>query len=286
MRQGEQSNMIMVCSDFLVKNGVEMGKNRYGICHICGKYDRLSFEHIPPEAALNKKGLRVYSGNEVIKSFHGDKSRYLDMQRGIGKYSLCENCNSKTGQWYAATYCQVAKEVAINRNMTIELNHGTVIEYKFRDLPALAFVKQVLTMFCSLLPWEEVHRLGFDQLLLNKESNLVDANLFDLRMYLISPKTAHLLTSPMTLLYLSDGQIERLSITDLCAYPFGFILNLSPEVAVEYGTSLNELLKCEYKQKYCITLPLIYLERANTEFPLPLQYKPLPNIENKKEQIE
>lgn len=225
-----------------------MKKAVYGKCHICGEYGELSFEHIPPQAALNKGQVKAYSGEEILKTFHGERARYQNMQRGMGRFSLCKSCNNTTGQWYAATYCQVAKEVASSRSKAEQLQHGDCIEYTFKNLPALAFVKQVIAMFCSLLPWEEVHRLGFDQLLLNKESNLVDTRLFDLRVYLASPDTAQLLTSPSVVLYTSNENVESCYVTDLCAYPFGFILNLSPEVPVEYGTSLMEWFRCEYSK--------------------------------------
>lgn len=81
-----------------------MKKDVYGQCHICGKYGKLSFEHIPPEAALNKGQVKAYSGEEILKTFHGEKARYQNMQRGMGRFSLCESCNNTTGQWYAATY--------------------------------------------------------------------------------------------------------------------------------------------------------------------------------------
>ncbi|MBO4292111.1 MAG: hypothetical protein J5898_09410 [Lachnospiraceae bacterium] len=253
-----------------------MKKEIYGQCHICGKYGKLTFEHIPPEAALNKGKVKAYSGDEVIKSLHGEKSRYRDMQRGMGKFSLCESCNNTTGQWYASTYCQVAKDVALSRKKGEELSHGNVVEYKFKNLPVLAFLKQIIAMFCSLLPWGEVHHLGFDYLMLNRENNVIDTSLFDLRMYLVSTNTANLLTGPMVVLYLSDNnKVESSSVVDLCAYPFGFILNLSPEVPVEYGTSLMDFFKCEYDKEYCVTLPLMYLERKNADFPLPLQYQSL-----------
>ena len=119
-----------------------------------------------------------------------------------------------------------------------------------------------------------MHRLGFDQLLLNKESNSVDTSLFDLRVYLTSADTAQLLTAPSVVLYVSNDSVESSAVTDLCAYPFGFILNLSPEVPVEYGTSLMQWFKCEYDKVYRATLPLVFLERTNTKLPLPLQFKP------------
>lgn len=256
-----------------------MKKEVYGQCHICGEYGKLSFEHIPPQAALNNGQVKAYSGEEILKTFHGEKATYQNMQRGMGRFSLCEKCNNTTGQWYAAIYCQVAREVASSLCKTDELEHCDVVEYRFKNLPALAFVKQIIAMFCSLLPWEEVQRLGFDQLLMDKENRSVDKKLFDLRMYLTSLETAQLLTAPTIVLYLSDDKIECSSVTDLCAYPFGFILNLSPEIPVEYGTSLMEWFDCEFDKVYRITLPLMYLERTSTKLPLPLQYQPLPKAE-------
>ena len=104
-------------------------------------------------------------------------------------------------------------------------------------------------------------------------------------MYLVSTNTAHLLTGPMVALYLSENnKVESSSVVDLCAYPFGFILNLSPEVPVEYGTSLMEFFKCVYDKEYCITLGLMYLERINEQFPLPLQFRPV-EIQDEKEGV-
>ena len=79
-----------------------MKKEVYGQCHICGKYGKLSFEHIPPQAALNNGQVKAYSGEEILKTFHGEKATYQNMQRGMGRFSLCEKCNNTTGQWYAA----------------------------------------------------------------------------------------------------------------------------------------------------------------------------------------
>ena len=49
-----------------------MNKNRIGYCHICGTYGKLSFEHIPPESALNRKRAKVYTGDDVIKRYAGE----------------------------------------------------------------------------------------------------------------------------------------------------------------------------------------------------------------------
>ena len=74
-----------------------MDRKQMGYCHICGTYGKLTFEHIPPESALNKGRAKVYTGDDAIKQYTGEKSRYLSLQQGMGKYSLCESCNNNTG---------------------------------------------------------------------------------------------------------------------------------------------------------------------------------------------
>ena len=78
--------------------------SNYGICHICGKHCKLTFEHIPPRDALNKGPARMMSGDELIKKYRGEQSRYRNQQKGMGRYSLCSSCNNNTGQWYAPAY--------------------------------------------------------------------------------------------------------------------------------------------------------------------------------------
>ena len=51
-------------------------KQHMGYCSICGKYTNLSFEHTPPEDALNNKRAKVYSGDEVVKKIKGEEARY------------------------------------------------------------------------------------------------------------------------------------------------------------------------------------------------------------------
>lgn len=253
-----------------------MSKNQMGYCHICGKYGKLSFEHIPPEDALNNNRAKLYTGDEALKKNKGEFAKYQNQQKGMGKYTLCESCNNNTGSWYANAYSGIAREVAYNLHKNYELTHGNVVTLCFKNFPTLQFVKQVITMFCSLLPLSEVQRLGFDKLLLNKESNSIDKSLFDLRMYLTSINARQLMIGPCVAIYKTEFGSESSCISDLCAYPFGFILNLSPEHHIEYGTSIMNLLDAEYNNAYDMQCTLMCLERINEEFPLPLQFKSLP----------
>lgn len=254
-------------------------KQHMGYCSICGEYTNLSFEHIPPENALNNQRAKMYSGNEIVKKIKGEKARYIQQQRGTGKYSLCEKCNNDTGSWYAPAYNLMAKATAWALQNRNPLNHGDVLAFSTKSFEPLAFVKQVITMFCSTIPLEQVQRLGFDKYILEKENNSIDCSLFDLRIYLIDPETVPFMTGPCTLLLgdISKNEFETVSVAELGIYPFGFILNFNPEYQISYGTSLTKLLGTEYGKKYDFMWKLMRLERNDPKTPLPMQFKPLPD---------
>lgn len=253
-----------------------MKKKQEGYCHICGKYGELSFEHIPPETALNKNRAIVYTGNDVIKKYKGEKSRYINQQQGMGKYTLCASCNNITGSWYVPAYSDVAEDIARSLHSNKQLTHGDIVEFSFSRLPVLAFAKQVITMFCSLLPVEEVKRLGFDTFLLDKESNHINKALFDLRMYLTPLNVGQLMVGPSSVIHKAETGFETTIACDIGVYPFGFILNLTPETPIEYGTSIMDFFDAEYNGLYSTTFSLMYLERTSSVLPLPLVFKPLP----------
>ena len=154
------------------------------------------------------------------------------------------------------------------------MKHGDFFSFKTKEIQPLAVVKQVIAMFCSLIPLSEVRRLGFDKLLLNRESNAVDTALFDLRIYLTSREIAQLMIGPACVLLKSDSGIVSVCVSDLAVYPFGFILNLTPEHPVEHGASMLPMLDTEYGKNYEMSWTLQYLERKNNNVPLPLQFKP------------
>ena len=257
--------------------------NHYGQCHICGKYSKLTFEHIPPENAMNSGSATIYTGDNVMKRYRGEKAKYINQQQGMGKHTLCEKCNNNTGSWYVPTYNNVAKDVASYLYKTEQLNHGDIISFSFKNVPVLSFVKQVITMFCSLLTPLEVKRLGFDRFLLHKENNEINTKLFDIHIYLTSKSVGQLMIGPATAFFKTDSGIDTQLVSDLCVYPFGFILNLTPEKPIKYGTSIMPLLDTEYNKNYNFTIPLQYLERKSDLLPLPLVFKPIPEGQYKEE---
>ena len=253
-------------------------KQHIGRCHICGVFEKMSFEHIPPEDAYNSNSAKMYDGHNVIAKHNGEKSKHFILQQGMGKYSLCESCNNITGNWYASEYSKFAKATIQSLQQLEPLEHGNFFSFKTKEIQPLAVVKQIVTMFCSLIPLSEVRRLGFDKLLLNRESNSVDTSSFDLRIYLTSKEIAQLMIGPACVLLKSDSGIDSVCVSDLAVYPFGFILNLTPEYQVQYGASMLPMFDAEYGKNYEMSWTLQYLERKNNDVPMPLQFKPVPKI--------
>ena len=96
-------------------------KSNYGICRLCGKYQKLEYEHVPPRAALNSKPAKTYSGLQMIKNMQSGKlpwnfdgMRYKSLQKGLGGYYLCKKCNNNTGSWYAKDYSEFIVEIKID----------------------------------------------------------------------------------------------------------------------------------------------------------------------------
>lgn len=251
-----------------------MSENHKGICHICGREAELTFEHIPPKKAFNWHRAKIYNGYGALSKSQGEPAKYNNSQQGMGKYSLCQSCNNITGAWYAADYCNFAMSVLHSRHQNKPLTHGDVVTYRFKDLSPLQIVKQIVAMFCSVLPYQEVHRLGFDKLLLERENNTINRELFDLRMYLSSSENGQIMCGPT--LVTSFIKKEASWVADIGAYPFGFIMNLTPEIPVKYGISILDMFDVDYEDKWEFTLSLMYLERMDNALPLPLMFKDLP----------
>ena len=120
----------------------------FGVCHLCGATAKLSFEHVPPEAAFNDQRVlesdihRVMSGDLIAEL---EKPTGKFNQRGAGKFTLCDRCNTTTGGYYGRSYVQFVKQVFPLCHM---VQPGTPVTFDCQIRPLDVF-KQILMMFCS-----------------------------------------------------------------------------------------------------------------------------------------
>ena len=123
-------------------------KSIAGRCALCGEEGRITFEHVPPEAAFNDERVMLADIHQLLGSNRllgddGVQGRY--QQRGAGAYTLCERCNNNTGAWYAREYVRFV-HVVFPLALSVPTGESISFSFPFKPLPLL---KQIATMFCS-----------------------------------------------------------------------------------------------------------------------------------------
>jgi hypothetical protein len=123
-----------------------MAKVELGVCHICGKFGKISFEHSPPKSAFNDHRVLCVSFQQVLNNQHSDEFCGRYQQKGAGDFTLCVKCNNDTGSWYGTAYADWAAQA-----MRIVLGTGgrPTLEYPFSVFP-LRVLKQIVCMFFSV----------------------------------------------------------------------------------------------------------------------------------------
>ena len=167
-----------------------MSKKNYGHCALCGKYARLSFEHIPPRAAFNSTPRKMITGETAFQTVSGERKPwdmtdlpYKNQQRGMGRSSLCTECNSLTGTLYGDEYKKLAhsfhsllQDTKAPPNSLIHIEKSLI-----RPLP---IIKQVCSMFCSINKGiKDMDKLG--AFVLDKDSHDFPKERFRVGMYLM-----------------------------------------------------------------------------------------------------
>lgn len=243
-----------------------MGKHE-GKCAICGKITTLTFEHIPPEATYNSTPARPVSGKQLIDDpdrlpWDTKGLRYENQQRGMGKYSLCAECNNNTGTWYGAAYTEFAHIVgSAIKNLSREENADICIKKVY---PA-RIIKQILAMFCSILPRD---REEFDEIrtfVLNREATGLDKSKYKVCMYFTDSQLMKYNGLTVKCKLSDTFQVQQLS--EITAYPLGFILYYEPNPEWTYPcTDITEFADCKYDDLATIRLPWV-IQQMNGLFP-------------------
>jgi hypothetical protein len=163
---------------------LEVRMAKIGVCHLCGQNGKLSFEHVPPEAAFNDQRVlesdihKLIGSVDLVKDLESPKGRFN--QRGAGRHTLCESCNNNTGDWYARSYVQFVRQLY---PLCHAVSAGTAVTVECTIRPLDVF-KQMLVMFCSASPptFAQKHP-RLIRFLLNRESRDADDQQLFLALY-------------------------------------------------------------------------------------------------------
>lgn len=237
-------------------------KEKRGICHLCGKYTELTFEHVPPKSANNKERARLLTGKEIFdikKISTGKNLRYINQQQGAGNYTLCRECNNNTGDWYAKEYIKFANEIGYILTNEIDMKKAKGIGLDSDKLYFQRIIKQILCMFLSTIQPEYAMKFkDIREYVLNKDEISFDTNKYRISMYLLKEyEISH--SGVMKLLIEDNGKavIRKVAIMNL--YPIGFILEIDPFDKEMYDTTnitKFTTLKYEELQKIVMTFSI------------------------------
>lgn len=136
-----------------------MAKNK-GICAICGKGRKLTFEHVPPKAAGNEEDVKIYGIEEWLSRDleSGDMPGGYVQPQGTGTISICKSCNEYSGTWYVPEFAKfVHTGISIFRQLTtaaIEEADSSLdwkaVDFEIKGMRALPVVKQIIASLLAL----------------------------------------------------------------------------------------------------------------------------------------
>lgn len=240
---------------------------KIGKCHLCGKNKQLTFEHIPPEKANNSNSAHVICGDTLMNHIGSIRNpwdlsglRYKNMQKGMGGYTLCENCNNNTGAWYADDYINFVNTIGYVLTNKIDTEKAKAIKIELKEMYPLRIIKQILCMFVSTMHPEflDVHT-DLREFIINKDSRIFDSKKYRVSMYIL--KEPRFGWSGLNAMMYDKCKIKTVAYMDL--YPVGYILELNPtEDRFKYVSDISNMgTDFTYNDKGIMGITLNILER-------------------------
>lgn len=229
-------------------------KEVIGSCHLCGLNKKLTFEHVPPKVAFNSKPIFVQKYAHLLDRLSHVYGKKMKSNRGFGAYTLCKDCNNKTGSWYANDF----GEFAFQGMETLKYERETLemVEFDFQLKP-LNVVKQILTMFLSADITKSVLSIPkMQSFILNKNSKEFPEEIKILMYCNCSPIKK--------MLGYSVGMFPSFhgicSLSEINFEPFGYILAIGDVKTKIPYCNITSFLRFEYDEKVRMRMVLPYLK--------------------------
>lgn len=229
-----------------------MKTTQMGICKLCGRETKLTFEHVPPQSAFNKSTVSIIEQEEALKLLTEEGRMPWDTsglkkrikQGGVGDYFLCDMCNNNTGSWYMSDYVRFIETIN-NLLVNFDIQHAPNLHFVVYQYPALSIFKAIMTMFCDI----NNNCFGDNELrnyLLNKEATEFNSKRY--RVFAYIWKEGFPRRNSLSAQVNSDGSV--LYLTEISGYPVGFILYIDLTTSVQPSDmEITFLSKYKYGEK-------------------------------------
>ena len=247
-------------------------------CHICGQNRALTWEHIPPKSSGNNRSVKYYYTFDVpslddslSETAQSHKKAFHVSQGGLKFRTLCSDCNNFTGANYVTAYSDFAVQLQNGlRNIRQAENLNKSLHFNRKIMP-LNFLKEVLALFCSILPYHTVQKYKFADFVLNKEMQTFPDDKFDLYMYVSTTENGLFKFTPPMGVY-NTAVNDFFAGAEISAPPMGFLLLFKsdkfksrnklplPSIKLMNRNSYNE------EVEFSFDLPLLKPSRAPLAF--------------------
>lgn len=243
-----------------------------GKCRVCGATTELTFEHVPPKAAFNDRGLLAADLTHHFMEARadgrfGDPSamRRKKQPRGAGAYTLCGPCNNNTGAWYGREYVGWAEQGMEIRNAAPT---GSSLALLFHVLPARVS-KMVLCMFASACgPGLFDAEPALRRYVLNREHVGIPKR-YRLYCFLLSPDSTTSRQAGITGLIVGpnfSGSFRSHTFSEISFPPFGYILSIDSDPPDKNLTDISYFTDFRINDYRDVYLKLS-VRHVNTYFP-------------------
>jgi hypothetical protein len=240
-------------------------RQREGICRVCGQYEKLTYEHVPPESAFNNESIVFQTLQDAVEGYSHSKFR-----QGIGFYSLCGQCNNKTGAWYGDEFVSWTRQ-GFERLDKLGENAGRfAFTYYIKPLNV---IKQVATMALATLPeTTATHYSELRQFVLDRERKYLPPNR---RFYVYFNRKGHpRLASGAVVVNVKTNRGSVVQ-SEIALPPFGYALcsqMKNKKLIPDYWKlcDISWFAEFDYNLWTGVHLLIPYLE---THYPFPMDYR-------------
>lgn len=233
-------------------------KNKhFGKCNICQNQSQLSREHVPPKCSLNKMNFKLYEVVDVMTNpkLPWENPQYNNQrikQGGMSYYSICKECNEKTGKFYSTNYKHF---ITICAQTLYDLNPepNTQVCLNKSKIKPLNIFKQIISMFNTLNPGLFLkHGVNIKEFLLN-----VNYKEFcnDINFHIFLTKDF----SQQSIQAQHRKTVGTVILSEMVHYPLGVIMCLDKRIDSEY--CINDFLNYAYDEEIEIDIVLNFRER-------------------------
>lgn len=199
-----------------------------------------------------------------------DGIRYRQQQRGVGFETICRDCNSYLGTHYVKAYTGCISELGALLQKAKDDTDRVGIHLEAHNIQALAFIKHVISNFCSATQPGTMFDCR-DFLLDCENRNLPDR--YRLFMFAV-PESGDFVSSGWMKLLLNEGGLKTTKLAFIATYPVGFYLYDMESSSAEpnssrYGCEITLMAKQPWAAKPRFSIDLPYMTISNS-FPVPI----------------